>query len=81
MLFPNYTGENNPYVDPEHRYMLFAVYRLDDRYGKEVIYISKRKRTLGQHLRFWVNLSTPIIMIPVHSSARMVNICFLFQIG
>ncbi|WP_171047163.1 PD40 domain-containing protein [Mesohalobacter halotolerans] len=43
MLFPDYSGENNPFVDPQHEYMLFAVYGRDERYDKEDIYISHRK--------------------------------------
>ena len=43
MLFPDYSGENNPFVDPDHQYMLFAVYGRDERYDKEDIYISHRK--------------------------------------
>ncbi|SHE99910.1 WD40-like Beta Propeller Repeat [Psychroflexus salarius] len=43
MLFENYKGENNPFIHPNKNYMLFAVYGKDDGYGKEDIYISKRK--------------------------------------
>jgi len=42
MLFENYKGENNPYIHPLKKYMLFAVYGKDDGYGKEDIYISRR---------------------------------------
>lgn len=43
MLFENYTGENNPHIDPDKKYMLFAVYGKEDGFGKEDIYISKRE--------------------------------------
>lgn len=68
MLFPNYTGENNPYVNPEHRYMLFAVYGLNDRYDKEDTYISKRQNNsrsapqiLGEPVNTNYNDTSPFI--------------------
>jgi len=43
LLFPNDGGENNPYVDPEKRFMLFATWGRDDGYGKEDLYLSMRE--------------------------------------
>jgi Tol biopolymer transport system component len=43
LLFPNDSGENNPYVDPEKRFVLFAMWGRDDGYGKEDLYLSMRQ--------------------------------------
>jgi Tol biopolymer transport system component len=43
LLFPNDGGENNPYVDPEKRFMLFATWGRDDGYGKEDLYLTTRE--------------------------------------
>jgi Tol biopolymer transport system component len=45
MLFPNDGGENNPYVDPQKRFMVFAMWGRDDGYGKEDLYLSTRQDT------------------------------------
>lgn len=68
MLFPDYGGENNPFVDPGHRYMLFAIYGRDDRYDKEDIYISKRQnntwsepQTLDEPVNTAYNDTSPFV--------------------
>ena len=43
LLFPNDGGENNPYIDPQQRFMLFATWGRDDGYGKEDLYLSTRE--------------------------------------
>jgi hypothetical protein len=43
MLFENHKGENNPFIDPDKKFMLFAAYGKEDGYGKEDIYFSKRE--------------------------------------
>ena len=43
LLFPNDGGENNPYIDPEKRFMLFATWGRDDGYGKEDLYLTTRE--------------------------------------
>ena len=43
MLFPNDSGENNPYVDPQKRFILFAMWGRDGGYGKEDLYLSTRE--------------------------------------
>jgi hypothetical protein len=45
LLFPNDSGENNPYIDPQKRFMLFAMYGRDDGYGGEDVYLSTRQDT------------------------------------
>lgn len=41
-LFPNDGGENNPYVDPQKRFMIFATYGREDGLGQEDLYVSTR---------------------------------------
>ena len=43
LLFPNDGGENNPYIDSQQRFMLFATWGRDDGYGKEDLYLSTRE--------------------------------------
>lgn len=62
MLFVDDGGENNPYIDPEKRFILFAMWGRDDGYGKEDLYIATRQDT---------GWSTPVNLGPaVNTSAN-----------
>lgn len=42
MLFPDAGGENNPYVDPQKRFIVFAMYGREDGLGREDLYLATR---------------------------------------
>jgi len=43
LLLPDSGGENNPYIDPEKRFILFATWGQDDGFGREDLYLAKRE--------------------------------------
>jgi len=60
LLFPDDGGENNPYVDPEKRFMLFAMWGREDGYGKEDLYLATRQDS---------GWSTPVNLGPTVNTA------------
>jgi Tol biopolymer transport system component len=42
LLFPDTGGENNPYIDPEKRFILFATWGREEGYGGEDLYLATR---------------------------------------
>jgi hypothetical protein len=60
LLFENDGGENNPYIDPQKRFILFAMYGREDGYGEEDLYIATRQDSI------W---STPVNLGPAVNSA------------
>ena len=44
LFHPGASGENNPYVDPQRRFALFAVWGLADGAGKEDLYLTVREQ-------------------------------------